>query len=139
MAPQIYNWTCSICSFTWVIQATGTDPYLTRETAAEIIGVPECVDSSWGLKSSECMIRAFAKYGLLAKEKWVTYDEAYAICRETTGIFNPIGMYHVMAIRGVGPDYIWVANSARGYRQIWDTMDRNQFNSYGPTKVIYLV
>jgi hypothetical protein len=27
MAPQIYDWTCSICATTWVLQATGLDWY----------------------------------------------------------------------------------------------------------------
>lgn len=142
MAPQVYNWTCSICSYAWVIQSTGMDPNLTRERAAEIIGMPNCVNSTYGLMSTKCMLDAFAYYNLEATAKYVTFDEAYAICREHTGTINPNGMYHFMAIRGTdGMDAgdLWVANSAPGYCGVYDTLTRSQFNSLGPVELVYLV
>ena len=138
----MYEWTCSICSFTWVIQATGTDPTLTREQAGLIIGYPNCVNETYGLMSAQCMIDAFSHYGLKSKQEWVTYDQAYAIMREHTGVINPVGMYHFMACRGVdGMDIgdLWVANSAPGYRGVYDTLNRSTFNSLGPTQLIYLI
>jgi len=139
MAPQQYSWTCSICSFTWVINATGTDPNLTREQAATIIGYPNCVNESYGLMSAQCMIDAFNYYSLDAKQKWVTFDEAYAIMGDTTGVINPIGMYHFMGMRGLDNNSsLWVANSASGYMGVYETLGRNQFNSLGPVQVIYL-
>lgn len=84
------------------------------------------------------MIDAFLSYGLSSRQVWVTYDEAYAIMENTTGVINPMGMYHFMAMRGVGPDYLWVANSAPGYRGIENSMTRSQFNSLGPVQIIYL-
>jgi len=138
MAPQAYSWTCSICSYTWVIQATQTAPELTREEAASVIGYPNCVNETYGLMSAQCMINAFAEYQLPSQQKWVSFDEAYSICREHTGVINPIGMYHFMAIRGITGDSIWVANSAQGYMGVYDTLTRNQFNSLGPVQLIYL-
>lgn len=141
MAPQQLEWTCSICSYTWVINSTGVDPNLTREQATSIIGYPNCVNETYGLMSADCMINAFAHYGLHAIQKWVTFDEAYSICRNRTGVINPVGMYHFMAIRGVdGVDIgdIWIANSAPGYKGIYDSISRNSFNQLGPTQIIYL-
>lgn len=138
MAPQQYNWTCSICSYTWVINATGTDPGLTRDEAAQIIGYPNCVNETYGLMSADCMINAFKYYALNAKQAWVTYDQAYAIMEQTTGVINPLGMYHFMAMRGVSND-LWVANSAPGYHGVYDSLSRSQFNALGPVQVIYLV
>jgi hypothetical protein len=140
MAPQQYSWSCSICSFTWVINATDTDSSLSREEASTIIGYPYCVNESYGLMSAQCMIDAFSHYGLTSKQAWVTYDEAYAIMRDTTGIINALGMYHVMGMRGVDYDIdaLWVANSAPGYRGVYETLTREQFNSLGPVQVIYL-
>jgi hypothetical protein len=51
-------------------------------------------------------------------------------------------MYHFMAIRGV--DYsdtgtLWVANSAPGYRGVYEELTRSQFNSLGPVEIIYIV
>jgi hypothetical protein len=138
MARQVYNWTCSVCSYTWVIQATGTDPNLSREQAAEIIGYPKCVNENFGLMSADCMIEAFGKYGMVAIQKWVTFDEAYAICEKYTGVINPLGMYHFMAIRGVTERGIRVANSAPGYDSVFDDLDRGTFNALGPVQVIYV-
>jgi hypothetical protein len=141
MAPQQLSWTCSVASFTWVINATKTDPSLTRDQALEIIGYPECVNETYGCMSAQCLIDAYKHFGLEAKQAWVTYDQAYSICANTTGQINPIGMYHFMAIRGTDgyePGTLWVANSAPGYKGVYDTLDRAQFNSLGPVQVIYL-
>lgn len=92
--------------------------------------------------SAQCLIDAFSYYGLRSQQKWVTFDEAYAICRETTGVINPVGMYHFMAIRGIdGIDVgdIWVANSAPGYCGVYDSLSRSQFNALSPVQLIYLV
>ena len=136
MEPQVYNWTCSVASFTWVIEATGTAD-ITREQALEVIGYPNCVNETYGLMSADCLIQAFSYYGLEARQEWVTFDQAYSIMQSTTGVINPMGMYHFMAMRGVTDD-LWVANSAPGYLGVFDSLSRSQFNSFGPVQVIYL-
>lgn len=83
------------------------------------------------------MVKAFEYYNLRAKQAWVTYDQAYAILSATTGVINPIGMYHFMAMRGVDGS-LWVANSAPGYDGIYDHLSRDSFNGLGPVQVIYL-
>jgi len=140
MAPQEYNWTCSVASFTWVINATNTDPTLTREQALQIIGYPNCVNETYGLMSSDCLVEAYRQFELDAKVEWVTFDQAYSIMAQCTGQINPTGMYHFMAIRGVdfNTDALWVANSAPGYRGVYDSLSRDQFNSLGPVKLVYL-
>lgn len=84
------------------------------------------------------MVHCFAQYGLMAIEKWVGFDEAYAIAEQYTGGISPSGMYHWMAIRGVDSGQIWVANSAPGYKGVWDLLSRDYFNYFGPVKVIYV-
>lgn len=140
MEPQAYSWTCSVCTYTWVINATGTDPTLDRYTAGEdIIGHPECVNSSYGLMSSQCMIDAFSYYGLNSREYWLTFDEAWALAGKTTGGLSGGGWYHWVGIRGQSGSNIWIANSAPGYKGVWDELSRSQFNSLGPFKAIALV
>jgi len=141
MAQQQMEWTCSVCSFDWVLGATATAD-ISREEAAQIIGYPNCVNETYGLMSAQCMIDAFSQMGLRSKQAWVTFDQAYAIMQQTTGVINPIGMYHFMGMRGT--DYsdigtLWIANSALGYRGIYEEMTRSQFNSLGPVQLIYLV
>jgi len=137
MEPQHYDWTCSVCSFQWVIEATGTAS-VSRPECLEIIGHPECVNATYGCMSSQCLIDAYATFGLLAKQAWVTFDQAYALARVATGQINPQGMYHFMGIRGIsGPD-LAVANSAMNYMGVGSTLSREQFNALGPVSVIYL-
>lgn len=140
MDPQVYNWTCSICSFAWVINALDNGITITREDAAAIIGVPDCVNPSLGLISSDCLISAFSDYELTSVARYVTFEQAYAIASEHTGTINPQGMYHVMALRGVEPSTpaIYVANSALGYDGVYSLLTREQFNRYGPVEVVYL-
>lgn len=138
MSPQAYNWTCSICSFAWVIDALSETPDITREEAANVIGYPNCVNETYGLMNAQCLIDAFATFGLVAVQAWVTFDQAYVICGSHTGVINPLGMYHFMGIRGVGTSSLWVANSARGYCGIDESITRDQFNALGPVQVIYL-
>jgi hypothetical protein len=138
MPPQTYSWTCSICSFAWVINALSQTPSITREEAASVIGYPNCVNETYGLMSSQCLIDAFATFGLVARQAWVTFDQAYAIMSAHTGTINPQGMYHFMGCRGVSGDTLWVANSALGYRGVWEELSRDAFNALGPVSVIYL-
>jgi len=137
MAQQVYSWTCSICTITWVLNSTGVSQD-GRQAVGDVLGYPGCVNETYGLMGSQCMVNCFAQYGLLTLEKWVGFDEAYAIAQSHTGGISPSGMYHWMAIRGVSGSDIWVANSAQGYKGVWDTISRSQFNAYGPVKVVYV-
>ena len=136
MAPQQRSWTCSICSFDWTLNAIGIP--MDRESATDVIGYPDCVNETYGLMSADCLIKAYAEMGLVAKQAWVTFEQAYSICQHYTGVINPIGMYHFMGIRGVESGTIWVANSAQGYCNIWDNIDAESFTYLGPVQVIYL-
>jgi hypothetical protein len=138
MAPQSFEWTCSICSLTWVLQATATAPEITRVHVAAAIGYPHCVNEAYGLMSAQCAVDALAGFGLPATQAWVTFDEAYAIAGEHTGLINPTGLYHFMAIRGRQGADLWVANSAMGYGGVGELLPRSQFNAYGPVQVIYV-
>jgi len=143
MPAQAYSWTCSVCSTTWVLQATATayqdaDIYDARYAVGERMGYPSCVNQTYGCMSSQCVIDTLASYGLVAREVHCTFDQAYAIARTNTGTINPQGMYHFMALRGTsGPD-ILVANSARAYMGVYDTLSRDQFNALGPVSIIYV-
>ncbi len=143
MLGQAYDWTCSVCSVTWCLQSTHTidpqqDTYDARYNVGTSMGYPSCINETYGCMSAECVMDTFLSYGFVTVNKWVTFDEAYAICREHTGVINPVGMNHYMAIRGVRNSNIWVANSAPGYRGVWDDLGRDVFNSLGPVQVVYL-
>lgn len=138
MAPQTYNWTCSVASTTWLLQATGLDPDVTRLEVGESIGYPGCVNSYNGLESVDCILRVLRSYGVRAREEWVGFDHAFAIADGTGGILNGKSWYHFVGLRGQSAGDLWVANSARGYRGVYDTLSRAQFGALGPFRVIYL-
>jgi len=143
MPAQAYSWTCSVCSTTWVLQATATayqdaDIYDARYAVGTEMGYPGCVNEVYGCMSPQCVVDELGAHGLIARQVWPTFDQAYAIARTNTGTINPTGQYHYMAIRGTsGPD-LWVANSAPGYMGVGDTLSRDQFNALGPVSVIYV-
>lgn len=111
---------------------------MSYDDSLEYLSYPDGINPTYGLMGSGYMISAFRAIGLLAREKWVTFDEAYSICSQSTGVINPLGMYHFMAVRGVAGQDIYVANSAPGYKGVWSNLDRYSFNNLGPVKVIYV-
>ena len=147
MAPQAYDWTCSVCSSTWVLQSLGVidpaiDSYTARSEVGTRMGYPNCVNETYGCMSTQCVKNVLEAYGIYTKSAYCTFDQAYAIMSHTTGTINPQGMYHFMGIRGV--DYsdtgtLWVANSALGYRGVYEEVNRLQFNSLGPVELVYVV
>jgi len=140
MAPQAYSWTCSICASNWVLQATGISPDLSREQTAYDLGYPTCVNPSVGLADTQCMVNMFDRYGFDARREWLDFDRAYALCAETTGCLNSTRWYHFVAIRGVSGDRIWIANSALGYKNIYDTISRSQWDAWaGSWQCVWLV
>ena len=69
MPGQAYDWTCSVCSSTWVIQATGTayqdsDIYDARYAVGERMGYPSCVNETYGCMSTQCVKDVLESYGL---------------------------------------------------------------------------
>ena len=144
MPNQAYSWTCSVCSTCWVLQATDTayqdaDIYDARYAVGQEMGYPACVNETYGCMSPQCVIDELGAHGLIARQVWPTFDQAYAIARTNTGTINPAGMYHFMGIRGISGSDIWVANSATpGYMGVYDTLSRSQFNALGPVSVIYV-
>ena len=139
MPPQVYSWTCSICAANWVLEATGLDPTASREQTAYALGYPTCVNPSVGLADTTCMVHLFESYGVTAFQEWVSWDRAYAICEQTTGVLNSTRWYHFVAIRGVRNGNLWVANSAPGYQGIWDDVSPAQFAAWaGSWQVVRL-
>jgi hypothetical protein len=140
MAPQTYAWTCSICSLDWLLRATGLEPYSDRITTAFQIGYPSCVDQWSGLKDTQCLVRVIETYGVGAVQEWVDWPRALQIAGSTAYILNSTTMYHFMGGRGLA-DWggLWVANSAQGYKNVWETIDAGQFAALAPWQMVWLV
>jgi hypothetical protein len=141
MPRQQNNWSCSACSLAWVQRSTGINETASEISAIQDIGYPENINATYGLMSASGIE---LQNVLLADEqpsrqKWVTFDELYAIAQETTGMIGGGTWYHWVALRGVTNDSIWIANSAPGWKGVYEILNRTDFNRLGPFNCVYLI
>jgi hypothetical protein len=140
MPPQVYGWTCSACSLDWVLRAT-VAPNHTREEAVYEIGYPDNINATYGLMdaSGPALQGVYDLYGLESAQDWLGFDDVYTLAQVTTGQMSGAAWYHWVAIRGVQGANIWIANSAPGYKGIYDVLSREDFNRLGGFSVVWLV
>lgn len=140
MPPQLYGWTCSICATDWLLRATGLDPYSSREKVAYELGYPSCVDEWSGLKDTQCIVRVLESYGVEARQEWVSWPRALELANSTAYILNSTSWYHFVGGRGTAEwGGLWIANSAQGYKNIWETIDAEQWAALPGWQMVYLV
>ena len=107
-----------------------------------MIGYPQNINATYGLMDgSGVQLQAVLedKYDQPAEQRWLTFDQAYAIAGQSPGCLGGSAWYHWVAVRGVSGPNLWIANSAPGWQGIWDYLSRDQFNSLGPFALVSLV
>lgn len=139
MAPQQTDWTCSACSLDWLLVATrarGTD----RERTVNEIGYPGNINPTYGLMdgSGAQLQRVLREYGMESDQAWLSYDSAWSIYTQAPGCMSGGAWYHWVGVRGTSDGNLWVANSAPGYKSVWDILSRDDFNRLGPFSCIWL-
>ena len=145
MPAQLYDWTCSACSLEWVKRSTGlivpSDIYASRETTVYEIGYPENINASVGLTSADghALQAVLDEYGQASAQDWLGFDTVYGLAQETTGLMSGAAWFHWVALRGVQGSNLWIANSAPGYKGIWDTLSRADYERLGGFSVVWLV
>jgi hypothetical protein len=112
-----------------------------RYTTTMQIGYTENINPTYGLMdgSGAELQRVLGEYGQDSAQGWLDYDSVYALARETTGMLSGANWYHWVALRGVQGTNLWVANSAQGYKGIYDILSRSDFERLGGFSVVYLV
>jgi hypothetical protein len=140
MPTQRANWTCSACALAWVLRATGLDDDANEDQCVEQIGYPGNINSTYGLMdgSGAQLRRVLAEYDQDSSQGWLGFSDAYAVAGRTTGMMSGGGWYHWVALRGHDGGNIWVANSAPGYRGVWESLSREEFQRLGPFSVVWL-
>jgi hypothetical protein len=144
MPGQLYDWTCSACSLEWVMRSTGLitpwDIYASREDRVYEIGYPENINGTYGLMSSDgwALRDVLNTYGQDTEQGWLDFDTAYELATRTTGMLSGAAWYHWTAIRGVQGDTLWIANSAPGYKSVWDNLSRSDWDRLGGFSVVWL-
>jgi hypothetical protein len=140
MEPQLLDWTCAACSLDWLKVATGMEAASDRYTTTMQIGYTENINPTYGLMdgSGAELQRVLGEYGQDSAQGWLDYDSVYALARETTGMLSGANWYHWVALRGVQGTNLWVANSAQGYKGIYDILSRSDFERLGGFSVVWL-
>jgi hypothetical protein len=145
MPAQVQDWTCSACSTEWVERATGHnrtgDVFANRELVIQAIDYTSHISPAIGLHDSSGtqLRRVLREWGLETYHGWLTYEEAYAIYSHTLGLMSGGAWYHWVACRAVTPGYLWIANSAPGYRGVHNTLGREDFQRLGPFSRLWVV
>ena len=140
MAPQAYDWTCSVCSLDWVKVAAGLEAVSDRYTTCMQIGYTHNVNPTYGLMdaSGRALRDVLASYSQESGQAWLDFDNVYELAKNTTGLMSGAAWYHWVALRGVQGSNLWIANSAPGYKGIWDTLTRGDFERLGGFSVVWL-
>jgi len=141
MPRQQNSWSCAACALAWIQRATGISESASEMSAIQDIGFPENINATYGLmRGSGIQLQIeLEDDNQPTRQKWVTFDELYAIAEHTTGMIAGGSWYHWVSIRGVSNDSIWIANSAPGYRGVYDVLNRTDFNRLGPFNCVYLI
>jgi hypothetical protein len=143
MAPQVYGWTCSACSLDWVMRATGLVPEYNRQRAVTEIGYPEQINEQVGLTNidgpGQALRDVYGSYDQPTEQGWLDFDTVYELAQDFTGQMSGSAWFHWVAIRGVQGSNLWVANSAPGYKGVYDVVSRSDFERLGPFNVVWLV
>lgn len=71
---------------------------------------------------------------------WVeSFDHLYELASTRAPLqLSGAKWYHHCAVRGVKGERVWIANSAPGYRNVFDTLDRAQFAALGSWRATWI-
>lgn len=133
MPRQAAEWTCSACSLAWVERSTGVNEYADEWSAVNEIGQPNNINATWGLMdgSGTQIERVYRSYGLDVERAYMNFDTLYEKLQTKTGSMGGAAWYHWVALRGADDGIIYIANSAPGYKGIYSTLTRSEFNALG--------
>lgn len=141
MPRQAASWTCAACSLAWMERATGVNPNASEQSAVAEIGQPQNINPTYGLMdgSGAQLQRVLLEgYGVPSSQAWLSFDTAYAYYSQTAGMMSGGAWYHWVGVRGVSDGLLWIANSAEGYKGVYSTLTREQFNALGPFSCVWL-
>lgn len=141
MPAQEADWTCSACALAWVMRSTGLNPNMDEWDAVSAIGYPQNINPSVGLVSAQggALQAVYESYGQLSVQDWLSFDDVYDLAQYTTGQMSGSNWYHWIALRGVQGPNLWIANSAPGYKGIYDILTPADFDRLGGFSVVWLV
>jgi hypothetical protein len=141
MPGQVNSWSCSACALAWVLRATQLDPGASEQSMIDAIGYPANINATYGLMdgSGSQLRRVLSEYGVATQQAWLDYDTCYATYGDTTGLMSGGAWYHWVGVRGRDGPNLAIANSAPGYKGVYSTLSREDFNRLGPFSCVWLL
>lgn len=145
MPGQVYSWTCSACATEWLERAAymsrSDDVFSNREQVVYDIGYTGNINPTYGLmdgSGSELQRVLMDSTGLRTEQAWLSFDDAYARYAASPGLMSGAAYYHWVGVRGVQGSNLWIANSAPGYKGIWDVLSRADYERLGGFSCIWV-
>ena len=140
MPRQSTSWTCSACSLSWVLRALRAVPDCDESRAVQLIGQPGNINATYGLMdgTGAQLRRVLADHGVQSSQGWLSFDQAFSIYSTTPGCMSGGAWYHWVAVCGVSGSDLRIANSAPGYKGVYSTLTREQFNALGPFSCVWI-
>lgn len=132
MPRQEEDWTCSAAALAWVLRSIGRDT--TEDDAVALLG--DGINPDDGLRYASGTELAGVLVGLGLKVTRVdpaSFDTVAKLSQAGPIAMGGRDFYHWVGVRGYDRerDVLRIANSAPGHKDVYDTMDRAQFNRLG--------
>lgn len=130
---QTLDWTCSACSLAWLNRALGI-AYATDElSAADYIGIPQNINSTYGLMdaSGARLGQCLTEQGAPSFCLWPTWDQLVQLAWVMPLLIGGVAWNHWVGVR-YSDAVLYLANSAPGWGEVSDIMDSSSFARLGP-------
>lgn len=134
MPAQTATWTCSACSLAWLNRAMGIDRGTDEWSAVELIGKPENINASYGLMdgSGGRLAQLLREDRGAAWTAWVGWSDICGLVVDHAVLLGGASWYHWIGVRDFASEGLSIANSAPGWKGIYQTLNEQQFLALGP-------
>jgi hypothetical protein len=135
---QYRDWSCAIVSVHWALSSLGYDvdreALIADMTPAPVSPAVGCLDAS-----GAGLVRYLGQaYDLPARNRRpASWDEVTAVAGQYPCLIGGGGWYHWSAVRDNAPGVLLLANPAPGWRGVYQTLSRGQYESWlGPFALV---
>ena len=131
---QTADWTCAACSLAWLNRALGIQHATDEFSAAEYIGIPDHINSLYGLMdaSGSRLVQCFREQGAPAFALWPSWAQVFELASYMPLLLGGVGWYHWVGVRGANMEGLALANSAPGWQDVYQQLNEWQWHSLVP-------
>lgn len=135
---QTLDWSCSACSLAWLNRAMGIQIAQDEYASIDYIGDPTNINSTYGLMdgSGGRLVQCLREQGVAAVNGWWEWDATCQLASHMGLLMGGVSWYHWIGVRRYANGVLEIANSARGWMGITDTLTVNDFYELGPFAVV---